>query len=186
MKQSKIKKLSNVELLNELLFYRSLNVKEIAKSYNIEIVDKEDPMVQLYSSKLCVKDLLYEIKGFKYQIRLHVTLKKNKLKDKAKYTEYAGVYLNSFVKIVINENFELGIDKSLEEILYRLDNWINEASGWIIELINSQYLNISTYAPLLGNGDFIELPKELNNPKKGLIKFVIMIINVFYGVTLVI
>ena len=106
MKQSEIKKLTNFELLNELPFYSSLNVKEIAeafkryaKSYNIEIVDKKDPMVQLYASKLCIKDLfkdlLCEMKGFKYQITLHVTLKKNKLKDKAKYTEYAGVYLNS-------------------------------------------------------------------------------------------
>ena len=105
------------------------------------------------------------MKGFQYQITLYVTLKKNKLKDKAKYTEYAGVYLNSFVKIVINENFETGIDKSFEEILYRLDNWINEGSGWIVELINSQYLNISMYMPLLGSS-FFELPKELNNPKK--------------------
>ena len=181
MKQSKIKKLTNVELLNELPFYSGLNVKEIAeafkrypKSYNIniKIVDKKNPMVQLYSSKLCIKDLfkdlLYEMKGFKYQITLHVTLKKNKLKDNTKCTEYAGVYLNSFVKIVINENFESSIDKSFEEILYRLDNWINEGSGWIIELINSQYLNISTYVLLLGSS-FIKLPKEFNNPKKGLI-----------------
>ena len=136
----------------------------------VETVDKKDPMVQLYSSKLCIKDLfkylLYEMKGFKYQITLHATLKKNKLKDKAKYTEYAGVYLNSFIKIVINEDFELGIDKSFEDIFYRHDNWINEGPGWIIELINSQYLNISTYVPSLGYGDFIKLPKELNNPKK--------------------
>ena len=114
-------------------FYNSLNVKEIAeafrrytKYYNIEIVGKKDPMVQLYLSKLCIKDLfkvlLYEMKGFKYQITLHVTLKKNELKNKAKYTEYAGVYLNFFVKIVINENFEPSIDKSVEEILYRLNN----------------------------------------------------------------
>ena len=77
MKQSKIKKLNNVELLNEMPFYSGLNVKEIpeafkryTKSYNIEIVDKKDPMVQFYSSKLCIKDLfkvlLYEMKGFKY------------------------------------------------------------------------------------------------------------------------
>ena len=99
MKQSKIKKPTNVELLNELSFYSGLNVREIAevfkryaKSYNIEIVDKNDSMVQLYSSKLCIKDLfkvlLDEMKGFKYQITLHVTLKKNKLNGNI---EYAGV-----------------------------------------------------------------------------------------------
>ena len=85
MKHSKIKKLTNVELLNELRFYSGLNVKEIAeafkryaKGYDIEIVDKKDPMVKLYSSKLCIKDLfkvlLHETKGFKYQITLHVFL----------------------------------------------------------------------------------------------------------------
>ena len=29
-----------------------------------------------------------------------------------------------------------------------LDNWINEGSGWIVESIESQYINISTYRPL--------------------------------------
>ena len=42
------------------------------------MVDKKDSIVQLYSSKLCIKDLfkdlLYEMKGFKYQITLHVFL----------------------------------------------------------------------------------------------------------------
>ena len=87
MEQPKIKKLTNVELLNELPFYESLNVKEIveafkryAKSFNIEIIDKKDPATQLYSSKSCIEDLfkvlLCEMKGFKYQITMHVTLKK--------------------------------------------------------------------------------------------------------------
>ena len=64
MKQSKIKMMTNVELLNELPFFNGLNVKEIAeafkryvKSYNIEIIDEKDHMVQLHSSKLCIKDL---------------------------------------------------------------------------------------------------------------------------------
>ena len=52
--------------------------------------------------------------------------------------------------------------------MFRLDNWINEGSGWVIERVNDQYLNISQYAPLVGSS-FIELPKELSNSKKGLI-----------------
>ena len=31
-----------------------------------------------------------------------------------------------------------------EEILYMIDVWINNGSGWIIELIESHYINIST------------------------------------------
>ena len=49
-----------------------------------------------------------------------------------------------------------------------IDNWINEGSGWIIEFIESQYINISTYKPLPGSS-YIDLPIELKNPKKGLI-----------------
>ena len=35
-------------------------------------------------------------------------------------------------------------------------------------MVNDQYLNISRYVPLVGSS-FIELPKELNSPKKGVI-----------------
>ena len=67
---------------------------------------------------------------------------------------------------MINSKFDL--DKCFQEILYRIDNWINESSGWIVESIESQYINISTFRPLLGTS-YIKLPVELRNPKKGLI-----------------
>ena len=77
-------------------------------------------------------------------------------------TEFSSVYFNSITKTVINLEFNL--DKSFEEIFYRIDNWINEGSGWIIDSINSEYVNISKYVPLFGNS-FIELPSELKHPK---------------------
>ena len=49
-----------------------------------------------------------------------------------------------------------------------IDVWINNVSGWIIELIESQYINISTYRPLLGSS-YLNLPVELKSPRKGLI-----------------
>ena len=49
-----------------------------------------------------------------------------------------------------------------------IDVWINNASGWIIELIESQYINISTYRPL-SRGSYMDLPVELRSPRKGLI-----------------
>ena len=176
MEKPKVKKLTNVELLNELPFYSGLNVKEVseafkryAKSFNIEIIDRRDPLAQIYLSKSCIKDLfkvlLCKMKGFKYQITMYVKLRKQKMNGDA---EYANVYFNSFTKIVINYGFEHLIDKSSEEILYRIDNWINEGSGWVIDLINSEYLNIFAYVPLLGSS-FIRLPDKLNHPKKGLI-----------------
>ena len=45
-------------------------------------------------------------------------------------------------------NYKFDLVKSFQEILYRIDNWINEGSGWIVESIDSQYINISTFKPL--------------------------------------
>ena len=52
--------------------------------------------------------------------------------------------------------------------MYRIDKYINEGSGWIVELIESQYINIPTYRPLSGSS-YAKLPVELKSSKKGLI-----------------
>ena len=67
---------------------------------------------------------------------------------------------------MINHRFKL--EEYFQEILYIIDAWINEGSGWIIESIESQYINISTYRPLAGSS-YIDLPIELRSPRKGLI-----------------
>ena len=67
---------------------------------------------------------------------------------------------------MVNSKFSL--NQSFQESLYKIDNWINEGSGWIIEEIQNQYLNVSSYSPLVGN-TYIELPDELKHSMKGLI-----------------
>ena len=52
--------------------------------------------------------------------------------------------------------------------MYRIDNWIKEGSGWVIESIEVQYVNISIYILLIGI-TYIELPDKLKNLMKGLI-----------------
>ena len=49
-----------------------------------------------------------------------------------------------------------------------IDLWINDGSGWIVESVESQYINISTYR-LLSGRSYISLPEKLKNPRKGLI-----------------
>ena len=64
-------------------------------------------------------------------------------------------------------NHKSDLANAFQEILYLVDNWINEGSGWIVESIKSQYINISTYRPLSGSS-YVEFPVELRNPRKGL------------------
>ena len=136
-------------------------------SYKVEVIERKDPIVQLEASKSSFKDLfndlLNETKGFKYQITVKVLLKKYKLNGEI---EFAPVYFNSVTKTVINHRFRL--ESSFQEILYMIDVWINEGSGWIVESIESQYINISTYRPWSGSS-YMDLPVELRSQRKGLI-----------------
>ena len=90
IEKPKIKGLKNIELLPELRFYDELNIRKIsrgfewyARSYKVEIVDSKYPLAQLEASKSSIKDLfkdlLDEIKGFKYQITVKVLLIKQKI-----------------------------------------------------------------------------------------------------------
>ena len=119
-------------------------------SYKVEIIEKKDPILQIEASKSSTKDLftnlLNETKGFKYQITVKILLKKYKLNEEI---EFAPVYFNSVTKFVINNRFKL--KESYQEILYMIDAWINNGSGWIIESIESQYINISVCKPFLAN-----------------------------------
>ena len=168
------KRLVDINLLAEMPFYEQLSVTKLdhefqghAMLYKAEIIEKKDPIVQLEASKSSItdlfSDLLHEAKGFKYQITVQVLLKKYKPNGEI---EFAPVYFNSVTKLVINHRLKL--EESFQEILYTIDAWINNRSGWIIESIKSQYINISTYRPLAGSS-YIDLPIELKHPRKGLI-----------------
>ena len=128
IEKPEINKLSNIELLHELPFYDELNITEVSKafkryarSYKFEIGNHKDPLVRLQASKSIIKDLfkdlLNEMKGFKYQIAVAVLLSKGKGNED---TEYSSIYFNSMTKTVINLKFSL--DKSFQEILYSIDN----------------------------------------------------------------
>ena len=170
----KIKRLTNINLLDELPFYERLKVTKTdqafsgyARPYKVEIIERKDPIVQLKASKLSIKNLfsnlINDIKDFKYQITVKVLLKKYKPNGEIEFTP---VCFNSLTKLVINHRHKL--NKSFQEMLYRIDTWINERSGWTVKSIESQYINISTFKPLVGSS-YIDLPVKLSNPRKGLI-----------------
>ena len=80
--------LSGLSFYDELSIVQTVTVfKKCERNYNIEIIkDKDgnmnDRLVQLEASKPVIRDLfrdlLIEMKGFKYQITLNVLLRKQK------------------------------------------------------------------------------------------------------------
>ena len=101
IEKPKIKGSRNVDLLRKLLFYDELNIMQrlYGRSYKVEIVDSKDLLAQLEASKSSIKDLFWdllgEIKAFKYQITVKISLKKHKQNGNI---EFAIVYFNSTTK----------------------------------------------------------------------------------------
>ena len=68
---------------------------------------------------------------------LKVLLSKNKENTER---EFAFVSINSTTKTVLGP--EDSFDKSFQKDCNRIDNWISEESGWIIESIDAEYVNV--------------------------------------------
>ena len=123
-------------------------------------------MVQLKTSEIVIKvlfkDLLIELKGFKYQITLAALL--SKVKNSGEI-EYSLVYLILQLKQLL---ILINLNQSFQEMIYRLGNWISNRSGCVVAEIISQYLNVSSYLPLSGS-TYVKLPVDLRHPMKGLI-----------------
>ena len=80
-------------------------------------------------------------------------------------------------------NHKSRLEYSFQDILYMIDVWINNRSGWIVESIESQYINISTYRQLSGSS-YMDLLVELRSLRKRLINIKNKDEKCFYGVML--
>ena len=111
------------------------------------------------------------MKGFKFIETLVVTFEKDVADSQGVKLEtiYKTAFFNGKARTITKAN-DIGHELSMsrQEILNTIDKWVSEGSGWVIDRIDSHYINVTLYKPLNGSSD-IELPMKLRNPKKGLI-----------------
>ena len=144
-------------------------LKGYTQSFDVELRDKKDPLLQLQKSRRAVEylfnNLLVQTNGFKFVETLQVKFVKYSNDKKIQKNGY----FNSATDLIINEtDIKLAIQASQQQILNKIAQWISEGSGWTIQSIENHYINIANYSPLKGSS-YIELPQELQNSAKGLI-----------------
>ena len=146
-----------------------------AKSYEIELQDNLNPLNHFTKTRpqteSHLQDLLKTMKGFKFIETLEVTFEKDTIDSKTgkRVSIYKTAFFNGKAKTITKvDDIEPELNMSRQEILNVIDKWVSEGSGWVIDRIDSHYLNVTLYKPLNGSS-YIELPTELRNPKKGLI-----------------
>ena len=141
-------------------------------------------------------NLLKDMKGFKFIETLEITFEKKPIDSKTvsifktaflktlemtfekdsidsktgkRVSIYKTAFFNSKAKTITKaDDIEHELNMSRQEILKLIDIWVSEGSGWVIDRIDSHYINVTKYKPLHGS-NYIELPTGLKNPKKGLI-----------------
>ena len=138
------------------------------KSFDIELRDNKDPLVQLQESRKAIEYLfdnqLKISKGFKYVETLQVKFIKFSNEQK---TEKNGFFNSKADLILNNTNIQSSLQISKQHILNIISQWVSEGSGWTVESIEIHHLNIANYSPLKGSS-YIELPPEIKK-SKGLI-----------------
>ena len=144
-------------------------LKGHAKSYGIELQDSSNPLNHLTKTKALVEShlesLLKDMKGFKFIETLEVTFEKDTIDSKTgkRVSIYKTAFFNSKAKIVTKvDGIEPELNMSRQEIMNAIDKWVSEGSGWVVNRIDSHYINVTLYKPLNGSS-YIELPTELRN-----------------------
>ena len=150
-------------------------LKGHAKSYDIELLDNLNPLNHFTKTNAMVEsrleNLLKDMKGFKFIETLEVAFEKDTIDSKTRkhVSIYKTAFFNGKAKTITKPNdIDPELNMSRQEILNMIDKWVSEGSGWVIDHIDSHYINVITYKPLHGSS-YIELPTELRNSKKGLI-----------------
>ena len=150
-------------------------LKGHAKSYDIELQDNLNPLNHFIKTKELVEshleNLLKDMKGFKFIETLEVMFEKDTIHSKTgkRVSIYKTAFFNGKAKTITKPNdIERELSMSRQEILNVIDKWVSEGSGWVIDRIDSHYINVTLYKPLNGSS-YMELPMELRNPRKGLI-----------------
>ena len=150
-------------------------LKGHAKSYGIELLDNLNPLNHFTKTRALVEShletLLKDMEGFKFIETLEVTFEKVTIDSNTgkRVSIYKTAFFNGKAKPITKaDDIEHELNMSRQEILNVIDKWVSEGLGWVIDRIDSHYINVITYTPLHGSS-YIELPTELRNPKKGLI-----------------
>ena len=149
--------------------------KNHAKSYEISVRDGFDARKHFEIAKPVVrsqlKNLLESMNGFKFIRTLKITFCKRyiDLETKKPTFIYKTLYFNGKTKTVTNlDDIEYGINESDNRIMYFVNQWVSEGSGWTIDCLDGDFLNITLYNPLSGSS-YIKRPAKLGNSRKGLI-----------------
>ena len=125
-------------------------LKGHAKSYDIELQDNLNPLNHFTKTKALVEshleNLLKDMKGFKFIETLEVMFEKDTINSRTgkRVSIYKTSFFNGKAKIITKvDDLEPELNMSRQDILNVIDKCVSEGSGWVIDRIDSHYINVT-------------------------------------------
>ena len=145
-------------------------LKGFTKSYEINIKNNKDPLMQLQNTRKAVanhiENILKSMTGVKFIETLKVTFVKQTGNEEK---TIKSAYFNSQPQTITNDiDITESLQVSKQQILNKIGQWVSEGSGWTTQSVDNHYINVVKYQPMRGSS-YIKLPQELRNSAKGLI-----------------
>ena len=144
-------------------------LRGFTRSYEISLINRQDPLIQLQNTRLLIKNnllkVLKEMKGLKFNEVLKITFEKQKGNELIEEKPYFNTKKQTLTNEVEITNF---LETTQQQIVNKIEQWISKGSAWIIKSVDGHFINVVRYRPLRGSS-YIPLPKELQNPAKGII-----------------
>ena len=148
---------------------RATALKGYTVSFEVGIVNDSDPLVQLQTTRQSIennlKNVLEDMKGFKFNETLKITFEKQKGDGWIEKTAYFGKNPQT---ITNDSEIAESLQKTQNYIINKVQQWISEGSAWIVKSVDGHFINVLKYKPLRGSS-YILLPKDLQNSAKGVI-----------------
>ena len=121
---------------------------------------EKDPKLFLEEIKPKIQHVLVEelksLGGLKFQLGLKVLMHKEQNSGEP-VSASPTFYHEQFP--ITNEN-EIDFESPFQTLLDRIDSWVQNGSNWVIDRVETVWINIAIYQPLRG-GSYIELPQGL-------------------------
>ena len=158
-KQARPREFTLTQMPNAVGSYLKSNEMIIPSGYN-------DPVAFFNEvSPLLLHKVKYELEvlgGLKYAIGFEVLLRKDNADGTSTYTDPSSRFYTT-QKAVLNED-EINLDEQIAHILEKIENFVQNGSGWKVDSLMTLWLDFAKYEPIKG-GSYLPLPTALKNKR---------------------
>ena len=155
------------EQRHELVFYRTpLVIGRFLRGLQMDIPEGHPSGVDVRAFMPRIHDKLEEeilaLNGVKFQLALKVQLRKDNPDGSEEYTDPELRHKQEAILQAseINEN----LNRVIPYLLELLEKWTQRGSGWLVDRVQTLWMNVARYQPLKG-GSYLPLPAAVRNKK---------------------